>query len=63
MLEKMQVYTGMEMMNFVEKIADLHLGLPEPEEIAYAVLFLASEESNYITGFSLCVDSGHLLYK
>jgi len=32
--------------------------LGEPEDIAYAVLFLASEESSWMTGQSLVVDGG-----
>lgn len=34
------------------------VGLPEPEDIANAVLFLASDESRMITGHILPVDSG-----
>ena len=46
-----------------EKIS---LGIPmgrlgTPEEIAYAHLFLASEEASYITGQSIIVDGGQIL--
>jgi len=30
----------------------------EPEEVAHTFVFLASDESNYITGQLLCVDGG-----
>ena len=32
--------------------------LGEPDDIAYAALFLASKEANYITGHVLAVDGG-----
>jgi NAD(P)-dependent dehydrogenase (short-subunit alcohol dehydrogenase family) len=31
----------------------------EPEDISNAVLYLASEESRYVTGLSLTVDAGN----
>jgi (+)-trans-carveol dehydrogenase len=47
-----------------ERMAGLHLlGVPwvEPEDVAHAVLFLASDESRYITGISLPIDAGSLV--
>ncbi|ACL71995.1 3-oxoacyl-ACP reductase FabG [Thioalkalivibrio sulfidiphilus] len=42
--------------------ASIPLGcLGEPEDIAYAMLFLASDEARYITGQTLVVDGGQTL--
>jgi len=30
----------------------------EPEEVAKAALYLASDESSFVTGIELCVDGG-----
>ncbi|MDJ1433833.1 SDR family NAD(P)-dependent oxidoreductase [Halostagnicola sp. A-GB9-2] len=42
---------------FLDTVATPYLG--EPEDVANAVAFLASEEARYITGHNLLVDGGH----
>ncbi len=44
-----------------ELLADVPLGrIAEPEEIARAVVWLASPEASYVTGTVLTVDGGYL---
>jgi NAD(P)-dependent dehydrogenase (short-subunit alcohol dehydrogenase family) len=43
-----------------ESVKGLHRGA-YPEEVAYAALFLASDESSFVTGHALVVDGGQTL--
>jgi NAD(P)-dependent dehydrogenase (short-subunit alcohol dehydrogenase family) len=46
----------------VQRIADVPLGRPaEPDDIANAVLFFASDEARHITGAKLLVDGGMVM--
>ena len=45
-----------------QKVADAHLlGFVRPDEVAHAVLYLASDESRTTTGHILAVDSGYTI--
>lgn len=37
------------------------LGVGTPEDIAYGVIYLASDEAKYVTGTEMVIDGGHLL--
>ena len=54
--------TGMLETAFVAKTAPLHLlnRIGQPREVAYAILFLASDEASFITATSLMVDGGYI---
>lgn len=51
---------GKEFMEFVKENTPLKR-LAEPEDLAQAILFLASDEASYITGEMLVVDGGYTL--
>lgn len=37
------------------------LGIGSPEDVAYGITYLASDESRYVTGSELVIDGGHLI--
>ena len=60
-LDRYAVQKGMTIEQVLAAWAPAHLlnRLAEPQEIANAILFLASEEASFITGASLMVDGGY----
>lgn len=61
MVEKHGQTTGMSMKEFRKQIDNLHpLGhIGEPDDIAYGILYLASDESKFVTGSELVIDGGY----
>jgi dihydroanticapsin dehydrogenase len=60
--DRHMAHVGMSEEEFVAENAPLHLlgRVGAPREVAYAILFLASDEASFITGTSLLVDGGYL---
>lgn len=60
--ERHMVQSGQTEEQFNAEVAPLHLlnRLGRPREVAYAVLFLASDEASFITATPLLVDGGYL---
>jgi NAD(P)-dependent dehydrogenase (short-subunit alcohol dehydrogenase family) len=57
-----RVLKRMEEKGISAKVTDAHLlGFVDPIEVAYAVLYLASDESRTTTGHVLAVDSGYTI--
>ncbi len=56
----MTLGAGQELIEFMKERTPLKR-IAEPEELARAILFLASDEASYITGHTLVVDGGYSL--
>jgi NAD(P)-dependent dehydrogenase (short-subunit alcohol dehydrogenase family) len=61
-VERIMAETGMTEEQFTAKEAPLHLlnRVGQPREVAYAILFLASDEASFITATPLMVDGGYV---
>ena len=60
------VVTGMTASASADAVAELKAKIPlgrdgRPEEVSAAVVFLASDESSYITGVTLPIDGGYVV--
>lgn len=60
--DRHMAHVGMTEEQFMAENAPLYLlnRIGKPREVAYAILFLASDEASFITGASLLVDGGYL---
>lgn len=61
-VDRIMAETGMTAEQFTAKEAPLHLlnRIGQPREVAYAILFLASDEASFITATPLMVDGGYV---
>ena len=61
MVEGVGHSTGVELETFRQGLGALHpLGhVGEPDDIAYGILYLASDESKFVTGSELVIDGGY----
>lgn len=60
--DRHMAHVGINEEQFIAENAPLHLlnRIGQPREVAYAILFLASDEASFITATSLMVDGGYL---
>lgn len=60
--DRHMAHAGISEEQFLAENAPLHLlnRIGQPREVAYAILFLASDEASFITAESLVVDGGYL---
>ncbi len=60
--DRHMAHVGIDEEQFIAQNAPLHLlnRIGQPREVAYAILFLASDEASFITATHLLVDGGYL---
>jgi NAD(P)-dependent dehydrogenase (short-subunit alcohol dehydrogenase family) len=60
--DRHMAHSGISEEQFIAENAPLHLlnRIGQPREVAYAILFLASDEASFITAATLMVDGGYL---
>ena len=54
-----EMLAGLKQTSEYEALVKMHpLGLGEPDDVAYGVVYLASDEAKWLTGVTLGVDGG-----
>ncbi len=59
MLEHVEITNGQVLLAPKRSLAEAMGHVGEPDDIAYGVLYLASDESKFVTGSELVIDGGY----